>query len=192
MSRLDPGEWEVKCTFPHSDPRPSALAQPVAAGCKGYRTDIWLHGHDLRLEPAGLVSKGENDLKLRLDSLLIKIQPRQISDSSQILLDPQELVPAGESDPLDSFFLVLEVKTPGQEFYLSVISELGSLRQRGYLTTWYGVDLVPGRVTVIVTGETAPDFHCSEESHTVIFWIPLDNILRDEVTNDLLVPVCAI
>ncbi|KAJ5758536.1 hypothetical protein N7520_005692 [Penicillium odoratum] len=184
-SRLSPREWQVKCTFPHSDPRPSALTQSVAAGCDGFRADIWLHDQDLQMGPLGSEAKEENDLQLRIDSLFARLQRRDLSDPSQTPLDtvtPETI----ESIPTESFFLVLDAHSPLQEVLRSLHPRLESLRQRGYLTTWDGVQLIPGRITVIVTGEAIPE--CVAESSD-IFW-SLNNISQD-MTNDHLTPLCA-
>ncbi|KAJ5925040.1 hypothetical protein N7454_007679 [Penicillium verhagenii] len=188
-SRLGSREWQVTCTFPNSDPRPSALTQSVAAGCDGFRTDIWFHGHNLQMSPVGSEPKEENDLQLRINSLFTRMQPRDLSEPSQIPLDTEKPVETINSTPIESFFLVLDVQSPQQGVLDLLLPSLEPLRQRGYLTTWNGVQVVPGRVTVIVTGGTVPQ--CSGAEVSDIFWSLKGDISKDDITNDHLTPMCA-
>ncbi|KAJ6086241.1 hypothetical protein N7486_010522 [Penicillium sp. IBT 16267x] len=188
-SRLSPREWQVKCTFPRSDPRPSALTQSVAAGCDGFRTDIWLDGHDLQMGPVGSNPKEDNNLQLRLDSLFARLQRRDLSDPWQIPLDTESPAETIESIPTKSFFLVLDAQSPLREVLDLLLPQLETLRQQGYLTTWDGAQVIPGRVTLIITGETASE--CLGFEFSDIFWSLRDDISRGDVTNDHLIPMCA-
>ncbi|KAJ5994540.1 hypothetical protein N7451_010264 [Penicillium sp. IBT 35674x] len=188
-SRLNPREWEVKCTFPYSDPRPSALTQSVAAGCDGFRTDIWLDGHGLQMGPVGSEPKVDNNLQLRLDSLFARLQRRDLSHPLQIPLDTEEPTEMIEATPTESFFLVLDAQSPLREVLGLLLPQLDTLRQRGYLTTWNGAQVIPGLVTVIVTGQTSPE--CLAVKSSDIFWSLRDDISRGDVTNDHLIPMCA-
>lgn len=179
----------MKCTFPYSDPRPSALTQSIAAGCDGFRTDIWLDGHDLQMGPVGSDPKGDNNLQLRLDSLFARLQHRDLSDPLQVPLDIENPTETIESTPTESFFLVLDAQSPLREVLGLLLPQLETLRQRGYLTTWDGAQVIPGRMTVIVTGETATE--CLGVEPSDIFWSLTENISRGDVANDHLIPMCA-
>ncbi|KAJ5651406.1 uncharacterized protein N7484_005129 [Penicillium longicatenatum] len=188
-SRLSPREWEVKCTFPFSDPRPSALTQSVVAGCDGFRTDIWLDSHDLQMGPVGSEPKDDNNLQLRLNALFTRLQRRDLSDPSQIPLETESPAEAIESTLTKSFYLVLDAQSPVREVLGLLLPQFETLRQQGYLTTWDGAQVVPGRVTVIVTGETVPE--CLGVQSSDIFWALRDDISRSDLTNDHLIPLCA-
>lgn len=183
-SRISPREWEVKCTFPHSDPRPSALAQSVAAGCEGFRTDIWLHGDNLQMGHIESSPRESNDLQLRLESLFTSLKPRDL----QTPLSPEETT--GSTDSTDSFSLVLDAQTPLSELYPILLAQLEPLRQKEYLTSWDGKRVIPGRVTVVVTGEKSPESDCAEKSSDV-FWSSRDDVSRDAFMNEHLIPMCA-
>ncbi|KAJ5618414.1 hypothetical protein N7528_007057 [Penicillium herquei] len=192
-SRLSPREWQVKCTFPHSDPRPSALSQSVAAGCDGFRSDIWLHEHDLQMSPAASSPKEENDLQFRLESILSRLRPLQVRGGSETLQTPLSSDPTEQDIDLQvtkSFYLVLDAQSSLHEIYSVLLAQIEPLRQRGYLTTWDGTQLIPGRVTVVVTGETTSESWCTNESSD-IFWSSRDDISRGSVVNDHLIPMCA-
>jgi hypothetical protein len=177
----------VKCTFPFSDPRPSALTQSVVAGCDGFRTDIWLDSHVLQMGPVGSEPKDDNNLQLRLNALFTRLQRRDLSDPSQIPLERES--PAEAIESTKSFFLVLDAQSPVREVLDLLLPQSETLRQQGYLTTWDGTQVIPGRITVIVTGETVPE--CLGVQSSDIFWALRDDISRSDFTNDHLIPMCA-
>jgi len=187
VSRLSSRAGQLTCTFPHSDPRPNALAQSVAAGCQGFRTDIWIHDNELQM---GLSSHDlESKLHFQLDSLLTYSEPRSASTRPQIPMDMETT-----SSLVDdrTFTLVLDARSPIHELYPELTSQLDTLRQHGYLTHWDGFEVVQRMVTVLVTGELGPSSDCSPHPYSDVFWYSKGSISRDDVTNDHLTPICAV
>lgn len=192
VSRHSSRGWQVACTFPHSDPRPSALAQSVAAGCEGFRTDLWLHDNELLIGVFGSGSKAASDLHVHLDSLLTRLEPRASSAGSQIALSA-ETPDHVENDPHRTFVLVLDVKSRFHEIYPRLVSQLDTLRQRGYLSHWDGAEIVRRPVTIVVSGESVPRSDCSSYSYADVFWSSSGgDISQDGVTNDSLSAICAV
>lgn len=139
--------------------------------------------------PVGSEPKEDNDLQLRLDSLFARLQHRDLSDPLQIPLDTESPTETFEPTPTESFFLVLDAHSPVREVLDLLLPQLENLRQRGYLTTWDGAQVIPGRMTVIVTGETTPV--CLHGESSDIFWSLGENLSSGDVTNDHLTPICA-
>ncbi|KAJ5112710.1 hypothetical protein N7532_000755 [Penicillium argentinense] len=198
-------DWQFTCTFPHSDPRPNALAQSVAAGCDGLRTDIWLHGNELQMGPSDAGPKAINDMQNRLDSLFAKVGPRQAQSptdfqvplnadvSDDITHEVQnEDENRDDEDSRRSFWLVLDKQSSLRELYPSLVSHLDALRQQGQLTHWNGERIVQRPFTVIVTSESLPRSDCSNP-YTDIFWSSTEELFSsDDATSSHLVPFCAV
>lgn len=92
-----------------------------------------------------------------------------------------------------TFILALDAKSYFDEIYPLLVSQLDTLRQRGYLSHWDGTKVVRGPVTVVVTGEPVPSSRCSSYSYADVFWRTSDgDISWDGVMNDSLSPTCAV
>ena len=184
VSRLSHRNSQDTCTFPHSNPQPNALAQSVAAGCEGFRTDIWMHDNELQM---GLSSHDPtNDLHVQFGSLLSRRESDAPFPDSQIPMIPETSSMAADR----SFMLVLDAKSPLDELCPVLALRLDTLRQRGRLSHWDGAGVVWGAVTVVVTGESMPRADCANHSYPDIFWISKEDISRDDVINDHLAPIC--
>ncbi|KAJ5569413.1 uncharacterized protein N7459_008843 [Penicillium hispanicum] len=193
LSRASPRDWQVKCTFPNSDPRPSALAQSVAAGCGGFRIDLWLHGTELQTGPVHDGPSEENDLRVRLDSLLGRLKPRDAALDPQAALNADAVDDTIDGSVARSFLLVLDAKTSLRELHSYLVSDLDALRQRGDLSHWNGVRIVQRSVTIIVTGTHAPASDCSSSAYSDIFFRSSeDEVLEDGFSTDHLSPICVI
>lgn len=181
--------WQVACSFPDPDPRSNALAQSVAAGCEGFRTDLWLHENQLLIGVSRSGPKAASHLRFHLDSLLKRLEPQAASAGSQIAMSADHM----NNDPHRTFILALDAKSRFHEIYPRLVSQLDTLRQRGYLSHWDGAEMVRGPVTVVVTGEPVPSSDCSSYSYADVFWSTNEgDISQDGVTNDYLSPICAV
>lgn len=188
VSRLSSRNWQATCTFPRLDDRPNALAQSVAAGCEGFRTDIWLHDNEVQMGISRPVFQAAHDLHLSLDLLLTKLELRHTSADTQMPLNAET-----PDDKIENraFMLVLDAKSPIHELYPHLISHLDVLRQRGYLTHWDGAQIVERPLTIVVTGQSLPD--CSSSSYSDLFWSETaGGISADDIMNTHLLPICAI
>lgn len=191
-SRISPREWHVRCTYPHSDPRSNALAQSVAAGCDGLRTDIWLRDNELQMGPSNLGSSATNSLPLRLDSIIAKLESESASRSAQVSLS----VASGglnRNDPSRTFMLVLDAGSFLPEVLPDLVSQLDLLRQRGYLSHWDGAGVVQRPVTVVVTGTAVPNSDCSSSPFSDVFWTSEEGfIFAEDLAHGQLSPICMI
>lgn len=131
------------------NPRSSDAAQyAIAAGCTGAKADLWLHGTDLLVGSSFADLDVKHTLRtLYLDPLLAKLDAkRKASGDSEAQHGLFE-------DPAQSFVLVLEFKTWQHAALSELDSHLYGLRQGGYLTRMNGSEVIPGPVTVVVTGQ---------------------------------------
>lgn len=182
----------MRCTYPHSDPRSNALAQSVAAGCDGLRTDIWLRDNELQMGPSNLGPSAINSLPLRLDSIVAKLESESTSGSSQVSLS----VASGglnRNDPSRTFMLVLDAGSSLPKFLPDLVSQLDVLRQRGYISHWDGAGVVQRPVTVVVTGTAVPDSDCFSSPYSDVFWTSEEGfIFAEDLANGHVSPICVV
>lgn len=180
------GGWHVACTFPQSDPRPNALAQSVAAGCDGYRTDLWLHENELLIGVSDSGAKAASHLQPHLNSLLARLEPQASLNGSQFTINAD--TPGRPEDNLDqTFTLVMNAKSSLLDVYPHLISQLDTLRQGGYLSHWDGTAFTRRQVTVVITGELEPIPDCSSYPSPDVFQIASEDDLSENLT-----PICAV
>lgn len=141
--------------------------------------------------PSNLGPSAINDLPLRLDSIVAKLE----SDSSPRISQISLTASAGglnHNDPSRTFMLVLDAGSALPEIFPSLISQLDILRQRGYLSYWDGAGVVQRAVTVVVTGEPASNLDCSSSPYSDVFWSSEEGfIFADDLSNGQLSPICA-
>ncbi|KAJ5666346.1 uncharacterized protein N7477_008794 [Penicillium maclennaniae] len=184
VSRLSHRNLQNICTFPHSDPRPNALAQSVAAGCEGFRTDIWMHNNELQMGVSG--HDPLNDLHVQFGSLPRRPESNAPSPDSQIPMIPETSSMAADHP----FMLILDAKSPLDNLCPVLELRLDTLRRLGRLTHWDGAELIPGAVTVVVTGELMPSTDCVNHPYSDLFWIAKGDISSDDFMNGHLTPIC--
>ncbi|KAF3394621.1 hypothetical protein F1880_004675 [Penicillium rolfsii] len=191
-SRINPREWHVRCTYPHSDPRSNALTQAVAASCDGLRTDLWLRDNELQMGPSNLGSGANNALRLHLDSIIAKLESDHASRSSQASLS----VASGglnHNDPSRTFMLVLDAGSSLPEVLPSLVLQMEVLRERGYLSHWAGAGVVQRPITVVVTGTALPNSDCSGFSYSDVFWTSEERLISaTDLAHGQLSPICVV
>lgn len=146
-----------------------------------------MHHNELQMGLSSL--DPANDLHLRLNLLLAHLEPRDASTRTQIPMNAE--TPSSQVDDR-TFTLVLDARSPIHELYPKLVSHLDTLRQRGYLTHWNGAQVVQGAVTIVVTGEWVASSNCSDHPYLDVFWYSKGAISWDGVTNDHLIPICAV
>ena len=131
------------------NPRSRDAAQyAIAAGCTGAKADLWLHGTDL------LVGSSFTDLDTKHTLRSLYFDPLQKElDAKRNAPKDSQAQPGLFEDPAQSFVLVLEFKTWQHAALSELDSHLYGLRQGGYLTRMNGSEVIPGPVTVVVTGQ---------------------------------------
>ncbi|KAJ6155333.1 hypothetical protein N7470_005899 [Penicillium chermesinum] len=179
--------WYVKCTFPRLDPRPSALTQSAAAGCNGFRTEVRSIEGGLYLGPILSQPQKENDLQLRLKSLSTQLQPPASHPSVT-----DRLGATRQGDSSNPFVLILDVKSPFDEVYPTLMSQLSTARQEGSLTTWSRGQFTLRQLTVVVTAESKPETYFADGNASVasdVFWTSTADLEGGPFSNEHLVPL---
>ncbi|OJD19225.1 hypothetical protein AJ78_00838 [Emergomyces pasteurianus Ep9510] len=125
----------------------------LSAGCISIEADVWLYddtllvGHD-----QSSLTKTRTLQSLYIDPIMDVLR-RQNPPSPYITEDTRNGV--YDTDPSQTLYLFIDVKTSGTETWPRVIAALEPLRAANYLTTLHNNDtLTPGPVTVIGTGNT--------------------------------------
>ncbi|KAG5305189.1 PI-PLCc_GDPD_SF superfamily domain-containing protein [Histoplasma capsulatum G186AR] len=125
----------------------------LSAGCISIEADVWLFddtllvGHDL-----SSLTKSRTLKSLYVDPILDVLR-RQNPRSPYITGETRNGV--YDTDPFQTLYLFIDVKTSGPETWPHVVAALEPLRAANYLTTLRNNDtLTAGPVTVIGTGNT--------------------------------------
>lgn len=138
--------------------RPNPLSTALLSGCSSVEADVWL-SEDQEL----LVGHTERSLSRNrtLSSLyiqpLVELLSRQM-DQSNVLQRHDggsrstSLRGVFETKPSQSLVLVIDFKSNGTALWSHVDTALDPLRQRGYLTRFDGMEVIPGQVTIVLSG----------------------------------------
>ncbi|EQB43317.1 hypothetical protein CGLO_18037 [Colletotrichum gloeosporioides Cg-14] len=127
--------------------RPYPLFSALAAGCVGVEADIWLSDDGLDLlvgHDRGSLSSERTLQKMYLDPLL-KILEHQNSQGSVTPFEQARGV--FDTIPDTSLILLIDVKTNATETWPILVKQLGSLREKQYLTRFEHIETSPGFVT---------------------------------------------
>lgn len=120
-----------------------SIQYALTAGCTGAKADLWLHRSDLLVGSSFANLDGKHTLQsLYLEPLLANLEARSAAGAHGLF-----------DDSAQSFVLLLELKTSRHAALSHLISQLDGLRQKGYLTRMEGLQVIPGPVTVVVTGQ---------------------------------------
>lgn len=152
-----------------------AIQYAIAAGCTGAKADLWLHSSDLLVGSSFANLDEKHTLQsLYLEPLLAKLQNRP-SDTLAQGSSPSQ--PGLFRDPTQSFILLLEVKTSSHAALPRLVSQLDGLRQKGYLTRLDGEKVIPGPVTVVITGHGSVERAYHDE---IFFDVSLDELAMED------------
>ncbi|KAI4217020.1 MAG: hypothetical protein LQ349_009072, partial [Xanthoria aureola] len=148
--------------------RPVPLFDALAAGCTGVEADVWV---DSELQKDLYVGHTRKSLQrdrtlnaLYIDPLLAILNamntPSNLSSSfPNARAANTTTVPAAagvfETFPAQPITLLIDLKTPSQSTFPTVLAALQPLLLQNYLTTWTAErGLIPGPITVVGTGNT--------------------------------------
>lgn len=138
--------------------RTNPLSTALLSGCSSVEADVWLSD-----EQELLVGHTERSLSPNRTLSSLYIQPlvdllgRQVDQSN--VLHRQDggsrstaLQGVFETKPSQSLVLVIDFKSNGTALWPHVDTALDPLRQRGYLTRFDGMEVIPGQVTIVLSG----------------------------------------
>jgi len=147
----------------------------IHAGCASVEADVWSFDDELFVgHTVGAVRKNKTLTSLYLDPLLTILDRQNLEPEFPSPMDsPRSGV--FDTDPTQSLILLVDFKNDPEATWDQLHSRLGQFRERKYLTYFNGTSVVPGPVTVVVSGD-AP-FHRVVQNpvyRDIFFDAPLD------------------
>ena len=131
----------------------SAIQYSIAAGCTGVKADIWLHDNDLLVGSSASSLRKEFTLRsVYLEPLLGQLEARNIDKAESEHDTMSAWAGPFEWDSMQQVTLFLEIRSSTQDVWPRLFSELTLLSERGYLTHRNGTLVVPGPITIVLTG----------------------------------------
>ncbi|KAL8722272.1 MAG: hypothetical protein Q9225_001219 [Loekoesia sp. 1 TL-2023] len=126
------------------------LFDALSVGCQGVEADVWLKDNELLVGHTEISLNANRTLhSLYLDPLL-RILERQNKDVST----GAKLHGVYSTSPNTTLVLLIDIKTDGLSTFPVIVEQLEPLRDKGYLTTHNGTNLIPGVLTIVGTGNT--------------------------------------
>lgn len=167
-----------KACHSHNDyGRRVPLFDALAAGCTSVEADIWLpearnSSTELRV--------GHTDSSLTDDRTLASLYVQPLVTIMDNLATSQMLNSSVfETDPNQTFVLLLDFKSNGSELWPHVNTQLEILRKKNWLRHWDGLaeKIVPGPLTIVATGNAPFDLLVANTTYRDIFYdAPLDDL----------------
>lgn len=174
----------VRCISHHTASPLDPLRFAVESGCTGVKAEIWLHNDDILVGSSVPALTAKNTLQdTYLNPLLRTLKERNPATASKGKGDKP---PKGifEYDTTQSFILLLDFRSTADALWPRLVSQLGSLRDMGYLTHFSGSEVVQRPVTVVVTGRVPFDLIRASRNHRDIFFdASMDEIALNDINN---------
>ncbi|PWY89422.1 hypothetical protein BO94DRAFT_34959 [Aspergillus sclerotioniger CBS 115572] len=156
----------------------SAIQYSVAAGCTGIKADIWLQDDDLLVGPSTSSLKKESTLRsVYLEPLLDQLDARNTDEAQSDHGTMSAWTGLFEWNPMQQATLFLEIRSSTQDVWPRLFSELALLSERGYLTHRNGTLVVPGPITIVLTGRDHVNIY---DTHLVDHKNLVDYLFFDE------------
>ncbi|GAA5861888.1 hypothetical protein JCM8547_008586 [Rhodosporidiobolus lusitaniae] len=139
----------------------------LSHGVLSIEADVWLNPKDGVLYVSHNVASltlARTFRKLYIDQLVDVLERSNLKDDEADFFDETDYWSAENERevrrPWTSFYeanltpiqLLIDLKTRGNETYHTVLDELAPLRERNWLTRWNGTHIIPGPVSVLLTG----------------------------------------
>ena len=154
------------------------LYEALAAGCTGIEADVWLSGDDLLVGHSMsslTAARSLNNIYVEPLKSILTIQDQ--SRSQRNLTNESRSSWIFEMSTTTSLNLLIDVKSNGRETTAAVLDHLEPLRSKGWLTHFNGLRVVPGPITVILTGNAPFDMISSNGTYRDVFFdAPLDEL----------------
>ncbi|CAD6584847.1 MAG: Altered inheritance of mitochondria protein 6 [Alectoria sarmentosa] len=169
------------------------LYDALAAGCTSVEADVWLSGNDLFVGHSQKSLTKERTLEsLYIDPIISILSnentPSHVKSlngksSTNTSSNAANLNGVFSTSPKTPLILLIDMKTDGPSTFPAVLSHLEPLRSRGLLTHFDGSTVVPGRITVVGTGNTPFSLLVANTTYRDIFYdAPLEELWGDDPT----------
>ncbi|KAK6386149.1 Altered inheritance of mitochondria protein 6 [Exophiala oligosperma] len=170
LERLTAGVQPIMCHSHNDYFRAEPLYQAIRAGCTSVEADLWHVDGELYVAhtmPA-----------IRQDRTLKSLYLEQLQD----ILDHQNRVPpfigsasaeihgVFAAHPEQSLILLMDFKNDPTLMWHRLSADIAPLRERNYLTFFNGTTVVPGPVTLVVSGNAPFDHVVANSTYRDIFY----------------------
>jgi hypothetical protein len=177
----------IRCHSHNDYWRPVPLYSAISAGCVSVEADVWLYETELYVGHTTSSLTANRTLQaLYIDPLMDLLSKQNPPTSFRPGGNGSLLVTDGwngifDTAPRQTFTLLIDFKTNGAATWPYVMTALKPLRFGKLLTYWDGKQVVPGPITVVVSG-AAPFEHVRSDyfnaNHDVFFDAPLDRLWK--------------
>jgi hypothetical protein len=143
------------------------LFEAIHYGCTSVEADVWKYGDELFVgHSISSLSPNRTFRSLYVDPLveLLDLQ----NPSNQFGSTKNNGV--FDVDASQTLVLLVDIKTDGHDTFPAVESQIGALRDKGYLTYFNGKDVILGPITVVGTGNTPFDSVIANTTYRDIFF----------------------
>lgn len=175
----------VRCISHHTASHIDPIRFTIDSGCTGVKADIWLHNNDILVGSSVPALSAQNTLQdVYLNPLVRTLKKRNAAAASK----------GGENNPPKGIFehdasqpfivLLLDFRSSADTLWPRLVSQLDSLRERGYLTHFRGSEIVQRPVTVVVTGRVPFELIRENRNYRDIFFdAALDELALNDIDN---------
>lgn len=139
----------------------------LSYGCISTEADVWLYNGTLYVGHMRSALTHERTFQALYVRPILKTVQNQNPKSDFVSIPTKNGV--FDTDPTQTLYLFVDLKTDGETTLPFVSQELQPLRDAGYLTTFNGTNMNYGPVTVIGTGNT-PLYMVQDNSERDIFF----------------------
>ncbi|KAI9373862.1 hypothetical protein BJX61DRAFT_551963 [Aspergillus egyptiacus] len=131
-----------------------AVEHALRSGCTGVKVELWLRDSGLYVAPPSPASVLRGDDRTLQDAYLMPLLDKLDALNNLSFDHATSVSPVGlfGDDPLQTFTLFIEVRTPMRTAWPWLVALLEELNQHGYLSYYDGRGLVLRPVTVVVRG----------------------------------------
>ena len=154
------------------------LYAALAAGCTSIEADIWLtEDGELRVSHSWESTTSDRTLKsLYIDPLLNIVEQRNATTASE----PDKKTGVFDMDPGATTILLIDFKSDPAATWPVLLSQLGPLRSKDWLTYYDGSTLHTGPLTIVGTGNAPFNLIQSMTSRYIFFDAPLLAVSDDQ------------
>lgn len=144
-------------------------------GCSSVEADVWLDNGDLLVGHTRSSVSPDHTLKsMYLEPILDILDGRNLALIGGQPVDGAR-VGIFRSDPEQTLILLIDFKIDGTAIWPILQYQLETLRQRRYLTYFNGSSVVPGPITIVVSGDASFEDIVRNRTYRDVFYdAPLD------------------
>ncbi|KIW15480.1 hypothetical protein PV08_05526 [Exophiala spinifera] len=171
LDRLTAGVQPIMCHSHNDYFRAEPLYQAIRAGCTSVEADVWHVDGELYVAHTIPAIRQDRTLKsLYLDQILDILDHQNRISPWLGSVAEDEVHGVFAADPKQSLTMLVDFKNDPTTMWRLLSAELAPLRERKYLTYFNGTTVVPGPVTLVVSGNAPFDHIVANATYRDIFY----------------------